>query len=296
MEQQVIGVDIGGTKIAAALVSRDGRSVDYQTIPTPAQEGPTAILNGVIGLLSSLREQAGAREIEVAAIGVGTAGQVNVHSGIITYAVDILPRWAGTQIRDVLTSHFHLPVVVDNDVNAMALGELRFGAARGLKHTLYATVGTGSAGRSPSTVSSGAAPTGQPVNSATRSQSGMETGAVPAAQPAIWKPTLPGQRWLPNTLTAAVSPRPMICVRFWQQPNRATAWRKRLLLKVPLFWAACWAALSMVLTLKRSLLVAAWPSLANYGGSRLKAPYAPIPCPARNASPFTARSLASRQP
>jgi glucokinase len=146
MEQRVIGVDIGGTKIAAALVARDGRSADCQTIPTPAQEGPTAILNAIVGLVSHMRDQARTRGVEAAAIGVGTAGQVDIQRGVITYSVDILPRWAGTQIRAILAEQLRLPVAVDNDVNAMALGELRFGAARGLKHTLYAAVGTGIGG------------------------------------------------------------------------------------------------------------------------------------------------------
>lgn len=145
METQVaIGIDIGGTKIAAGLVARDGVIRASRTMPTPVTEGANAIVQGVIGLSQELLTEA--NHYEVIGVGVGTAGQVDVARGIIRYANENLPGWTGTPIAQLLSDAFSLPVAVDNDVKTMALGEGRYGAGAGFDEIFYITVGTGIGG------------------------------------------------------------------------------------------------------------------------------------------------------
>jgi glucokinase len=144
--QFAVGIDIGGTKIAAALVNRDGRCALYRETPTPASEGPRSVIHAVTSLVQTILDMAAQKRYEVVGIGVGAAGQINVDTGIVTYAVETLPGWAGTRIATLIENTFGLPVVVDNDVNAMAMAELQFGEGRGLQSTLYAAVGTGIGG------------------------------------------------------------------------------------------------------------------------------------------------------
>ncbi len=140
-QSPVLGIDIGGTKIAAGLVQADGTILQSQIAPTPSG-GSQPILQTVINLCRPLL----ALRADVPAIGVGTAGQVDPSSGIITYANQNLPGWQGTSVGEQLKAALGRPVIVDNDVNAMAFGESQIGAGAGYDHILFVTVGTGIGG------------------------------------------------------------------------------------------------------------------------------------------------------
>jgi glucokinase len=137
-----LGVDIGGTKIRVGLVAVDHRVLEVRQAPTPAREGPGAVLEAVAGLARQLR----GRSAPVAACGVGTAGVVDPASGTVVAATAALSGWAGTPVARELAARLGLPVVVDNDVNAFALGEAVAGAVAGRAHVLAVTVGTGIGG------------------------------------------------------------------------------------------------------------------------------------------------------
>ena len=139
--RRTVGVDIGGTKIAAAIVGEDGKFAHLREIPTPNMA--LAIVEIVEQLCAELLA---ASTEPVAAIGIGTAGQVDVTKGAVTYAVNTLPNWVGVPLAATLGRQFGLPVYIDNDVNAMALGEAAFGAGQGTRSALYATIGTGIGG------------------------------------------------------------------------------------------------------------------------------------------------------
>ncbi len=144
MTRFAIGVDIGGTKIAAALVSENGDVNERVSLPTPHE--PAAIVAAVIALCQTLIARSLQSNITALGIGIGTAGQVDFASGTITYAVATLPGWAGTPLAQRVHDALELPVAVDNDVNALAIGESHFGAGRGLRSALYVALGTGIGG------------------------------------------------------------------------------------------------------------------------------------------------------
>lgn len=130
------GVDLGGTKTAAGLVTRDGTVVRTHTVSTPAADGPEAVLDAVAHAVRQLGSS-------VRAVGVGSAGVIDPVSGHVVSATGAMPGWAGTDLRGGLVRRLGVPVVVENDVHAHARGEARCGGAAGMRHMLYVAVGTG---------------------------------------------------------------------------------------------------------------------------------------------------------
>ncbi|MDP9861534.1 MULTISPECIES: ROK family protein [Streptosporangium] len=135
----VVGVDIGGTKTAAGLVDRSGALLAVRTLPTPAARGPAAVVDTAVDLVRELAAGAG----DVAAVGIGSAGVVDPRRGVIVSATDAITGWAGTDLRGEVSRRLGLPVAVDNDVHAHALGEQWRGAAAGHADVLLVAAGTG---------------------------------------------------------------------------------------------------------------------------------------------------------
>ncbi|MEW2352310.1 ROK family protein [Spirillospora sp. NPDC029432] len=131
-------LDIGGTKIAAALADGDGTVLRRARVPTP-RGGGTAVLDAAARLLDGFAAE------DVAAIGVGAPGVVDP-AGRVVSATDVLPGWAGTPVREALAERTGLPVAVVNDVRAMAYGEARAGAGAAFRRVLHVSVGTGVGG------------------------------------------------------------------------------------------------------------------------------------------------------
>lgn len=149
----VVSVDVGGTKIAGALVrygERGGTPVVgmRRQVPTDAQAGGAAVLEKIVSLVADLID--GARSAHpgeaVAGIGVSTAGSVDEERGSIAFANDIMPGWMGQPVAARLEEAFGVPVAVQNDVHAYALGELRHGAAKGASTAIVVAAGTGLGG------------------------------------------------------------------------------------------------------------------------------------------------------
>lgn len=138
-----IGIDIGGTKIAVGLVRDDGFVRHVETCRTPVKQGAAAILDASIQMARHLID--GSAQ-PVAGVGVGSGGQIDSREGVVIHASELLPGWSGTPLRKALTDALGLPVYVDNDVNALAVGEARFGAARGYETVLFLALGTGVGG------------------------------------------------------------------------------------------------------------------------------------------------------
>lgn len=137
----LLGVDVGGTKIAAGLVAEDGTLLETVVRPTPAREGPTAVLDAIAAAVRELPDHAGA-----AGLGLGTGGVVDRDGGVVVSANELLPGWAGTRLADELGHRLGIPVAADNDANVFALAEQTYGAGAGSTTALYVSVGTGIGG------------------------------------------------------------------------------------------------------------------------------------------------------
>ncbi|MDQ4085381.1 MAG: ROK family glucokinase [Actinomycetota bacterium] len=133
-----IGVDIGGTKVVAGVVDGDGRVRSRVRADTPAQD-PARLREVVTAMV---RELAGSHPVQT--VGVGAAGLVDAHRAVVTFAPNI--AWRHEPVAAWLRRDTGLPVVVENDANAAAWAEARFGAARGEDGVVTLTVGTGIGG------------------------------------------------------------------------------------------------------------------------------------------------------
>lgn len=147
----VVSVDVGGTKIACALMRYESADVAPQdvwneSVPTEASRGGAAVLESIVGLAAAAVEASAGLGLKVAGIGVGTAGRVDAKTGSIAYANEIMPGWTGQPVAQRLREVFDLPVAVLGDVQAHALGEARWGAARGAQTCIVMAPGTGLGG------------------------------------------------------------------------------------------------------------------------------------------------------
>jgi glucokinase len=139
MSDVVIAVDVGGTTIAGGLVTPAGEVLTAISVPMRAAAGATVATIGT--LIDDLRRTAADRP--VLGIGVGVPGPVDTVAGRIGEHVPHAPDLAEQPLASLLAARFRLPVYVDNDVNALALGEWRFGAARGVGSLVVLAPGTG---------------------------------------------------------------------------------------------------------------------------------------------------------
>ncbi|MFE7505744.1 ROK family protein [Promicromonospora sp. NPDC057488] len=135
------GVDIGGTKIRAAVVTADGAVLASATAPTPS--GGAAMLDVAAGLVAQATATA---RVRVAAVGVGAAGVVDPVTGEVLAASDSFVGWVGTDLRGGLAARTGLPVTVANDVDAFLVGEATWGAVRGVRSAAGIALGTGVGG------------------------------------------------------------------------------------------------------------------------------------------------------
>ncbi|MEW6059574.1 MAG: ROK family glucokinase [Actinomycetota bacterium] len=137
MTDQAIGIDVGGSKIAALRVARDGEILARATVATPAED-PGATVGAMIEVAEGLATP------DVVAVGIGAAGMVDANEGVLRYAPNL--AWREFPIGRLVREALELPCQVDNDANVAAWGEYRFGAGRGYGHMLLVTVGTGIGG------------------------------------------------------------------------------------------------------------------------------------------------------
>ncbi|RKE22553.1 ROK family glucokinase [Streptomyces sp. TLI_171] len=135
-----IGVDIGGTKVVAGVVDGDGRVVDRLRTETPDKsKSPKVVEDVIVDLVLQLADKH-----DVHAVGVGAAGWVDAERSTVLFAPHL--NWRGEPLQQALSSRLRFPVVVENDANAAAWAEWRFGAGRGEDHMVMITLGTGIGG------------------------------------------------------------------------------------------------------------------------------------------------------
>lgn len=139
MGYHIVGVDLGGTKIATALLDTDLEVVARDVIPTEASRGVEAVVEQIVASVG--RVGAGQDPNALLGVGVAAAGLIEPESGKVLFSPHL--AWHDVPLRDMLHDRLGLEVYVDNDVNMAALGELHFGAGRGCQHMVCVFVGTG---------------------------------------------------------------------------------------------------------------------------------------------------------
>ncbi|PIS30449.1 transcriptional regulator [Candidatus Saganbacteria bacterium CG08_land_8_20_14_0_20_45_16] len=138
----IIGIDLGGTKIAGVLCTPSGKVLTDVHIPTEASQGKKHVIANIKKAISHL---ANGQRVKIQAIGIGAPGPIIYDEGIVVEAPN-LPGWKRVNLKKILQKEFKFPVFVDNDANCAALAEARFGAGKSVRHFLYLTISTGIGG------------------------------------------------------------------------------------------------------------------------------------------------------
>ena len=137
-----IGVDIGGTKVAAGVVDTSGQVLRRARADTPERSvRPQVVEDTIVGVVTELIESCAE---PIVAIGIGAAGFVAADRATIVFSPHL--SWRNEPLRDALASRVELPIFVDNDANASIWAEYRFGAGRGESHLVMVNLGTGIGG------------------------------------------------------------------------------------------------------------------------------------------------------
>jgi glucokinase len=138
-------VDLGGTNLRTALLSSEGDILDKRKEATYASDGWKKVVQRLIQNIGRQQEIAARQGLSVAAVGVGAPGVILVDKGIVVKSPNF-PDWNNLPLKDELESVLSLPVTIENDANAAALGEQWRGAGRGIGSMILLTLGTGVGG------------------------------------------------------------------------------------------------------------------------------------------------------
>jgi glucokinase len=135
-----VGVDIGGTKVAAGVVTFEGEVLDQVRRETPDRsKSPRAVEDTIVEAVLDL-----AQRHEIHAVGIGAAGFIDADRSTVLFSPHL--SWRNEPLRDAISTRLRLPVVVENDANAAVWAEWRFGAGRGESHLVCVNLGTGIGG------------------------------------------------------------------------------------------------------------------------------------------------------
>jgi glucokinase len=137
-----LGVDIGGTKVALGFVDSGGKILTQARRPMIANSTPEAGLQAVIDAIDAISDDAKAAGKNIHGIGICAPGPLDPVSGVVLNPPNV-PCWRNFPLAASIADRYGIPVKVDNDANAAALAETRWGAAQGYRYVFYATVGTG---------------------------------------------------------------------------------------------------------------------------------------------------------
>ena len=145
MKEHVVGIDIGGTKLATVVADKTGHILGKVRKPTHSEKGPEYAIDLLFDMVREVVSQVGLEQTSISAIGVSCGGPLDTKTGIV-YSPPNLPGWDALPLKALLESEFQVPVIIENDANASALAEFRFGGGRGYSAVLYMTMSTGIGG------------------------------------------------------------------------------------------------------------------------------------------------------
>jgi glucokinase len=141
----MLGIDIGGTKLAVGIATADGRVLAHRIAPSRAEEGPNAMIGRVIEMAREVVEQGDLELAGIAGIGIACGGPLDPIRGVVLDALNNRD-WIDIPIVGRIEAALGRPAFLENDANAAALAEHRFGAGRGLRNLVYFTISTGVGG------------------------------------------------------------------------------------------------------------------------------------------------------
>lgn len=144
MNTNVIGVDMGGTKILAAVVDAEGRILANAKIPTKADKGATAVIDRIASCIQKAIDKSRVAPQSIQAVGIGAPGPLDPETGIVIFAPNL--GWKDVLLKVELETRTGIPTFVDNDVNVGTLGEHTFGAGQNVQNLVGIFVGTGIGG------------------------------------------------------------------------------------------------------------------------------------------------------
>lgn len=136
----LVGVDVGGTKVAVLVADRQHRVLGQVTLPTML-DGDEGTLSGIVAAIRQALAVAGARTSDVAAIGLGVPGRVDTASGVVRHAVNL--GWHELAVGERISNELGVPCLLENDVRVAAMGTLRYLSSAAPGSLVYLSVGTG---------------------------------------------------------------------------------------------------------------------------------------------------------
>lgn len=144
-ELPVLAIDLGGTKIFAAIISNEGQVMAREYCLTLADEGPEAVIKRILSAIDHLISQRNINLSQLDSISIGAAGAIDFERGLVTSSPH-LPGWHDVPLRDIVKGKYKVDTFLINDASAAALGEHHFGAGQGVNNLILLTVGTGIGG------------------------------------------------------------------------------------------------------------------------------------------------------
>jgi glucokinase len=137
-----LGIDVGGTKIAAGLVNRQGQILHRYSTHAHSEQQPEFVIEAIEQAYRAIISKSKVDPGDIEAVGLGFPGNTNGPAGLVLVCSN-LPAWDHVPLRDIVAERIGLPVILDNDTNLCAVGEHLFGAGRGASNMVYLTFSTG---------------------------------------------------------------------------------------------------------------------------------------------------------
>ena len=144
MSTNVVGVDMGGTKILSAVIDAEGNILGTAKVSTKAEERTSVVIGRIAASIEKAIRKSNVDKASIQAIGIGAPGPLDPETGVVIFAPNL--GWRDVPLKTELEGRTGLPTFVDNDVNVGTLGEHAFGAAQGVENVVGIFVGTGIGG------------------------------------------------------------------------------------------------------------------------------------------------------
>lgn len=138
-----IGVDLGGTNLRVAAIDSEGKILDRVSVPALYEAGPEQVVDEIVHVIHQVRSQVTTGEL--CGVGIGVPGFIDIDAGVVVGAAN-LPGFQGFPVRDEIQNHLGTKIILENDANAAALGEMWKGAGKDVKDLVLLTLGTGIGG------------------------------------------------------------------------------------------------------------------------------------------------------